>query len=81
MHLTLNSCVTNLLKMLTYYRVCCAFSSAGALLLSAIYYFSDGFKAIRLYGLTFTPFDYRRQTHKVNHGTYPGLDHRGVGDI
>jgi hypothetical protein len=39
MHLTLNSCVTNLLKMLTYYRVCCAFSSAGALLLNATYYF------------------------------------------
>ena len=32
MHLTLNSCVTDLLKMLTYYCVCCAFSSAAALL-------------------------------------------------
>ncbi len=40
MHLTLNSCVTDLLKMLTYFDdVCCAFSSAGALLLSVIYYF------------------------------------------
>ena len=39
MHLTLSSCVTDLLKMRAYYRVCCAFSSAAVLLLSAIYYF------------------------------------------
>ena len=39
MHLTLNSGVTDLLKMLTYLNVCCAFASAGALLLSVIYYF------------------------------------------
>ncbi len=37
MHLTPNSFVVNLLKMLTYYRVCCAFSSAHALLLGVIY--------------------------------------------
>jgi len=39
MHLTLNSCVTDLLKMLTYYPACCAFSSAAALLLRVICYF------------------------------------------
>jgi len=39
MHLTLNSCVTDLLKMLTYSNVCCAFSSVGALLYGVIYYF------------------------------------------
>jgi hypothetical protein len=39
MSLTPNSCVTDLLKMLTYYRVCCAFSSAGALLFDVIHYF------------------------------------------
>ncbi len=39
MHLTLNICVTDRLKMLTYYRVCCAFSSAGVLILNVIYYF------------------------------------------
>jgi len=39
MHLTLNSGVTDLLKMLTYSNVCCAFASVGALLLSVIYYF------------------------------------------
>ena len=39
MHLTLSNCVTDLLKMLTYLNVCCAFASAGALLLSVIYYF------------------------------------------
>jgi hypothetical protein len=43
MYLTPNSCVTDLLKMLTYSDVCCAFSSAGALLLSVIYYFLDRF--------------------------------------
>ena len=35
-HLRPNSCVASLFKMLTYYRVCCAFSSAYALLLSLI---------------------------------------------
>jgi nitrogen regulatory protein P-II 1 len=35
-HLRPNSCVANLFKMLTYYRVCCAFSSVCALLLSLI---------------------------------------------
>jgi hypothetical protein len=39
MRLTPNSCVTDLLKMLTYYHVCCAFSSAGALLFDVIHYF------------------------------------------
>jgi hypothetical protein len=39
MHLTLNSRVTDLLKMLIYDRVCCTFSAAGALLLSVITYF------------------------------------------
>jgi hypothetical protein len=39
MHLTLNSGVTDLLKMLTYFGVCCAFSAAGALLLSVTCYF------------------------------------------
>ncbi len=39
MHLTLNSGVADLLKMLTYFDVCCAFASAGALLLSVICYF------------------------------------------
>jgi len=39
MYLTLNGGVSDLLKMLTYFDVCCAFSSAGALLLSVIYYF------------------------------------------
>jgi hypothetical protein len=43
MHLTLNSRVADLLKMLTYYAVCSAFSSVGALLLSVIYYFLDRF--------------------------------------
>ena len=38
MHLTSNGCVADLLKMLTYARVCCAFSSAGALPLKVIYY-------------------------------------------
>ena len=35
-HIRPNSCVANLFKMLTYYRVCCAFSSVCALLLSLI---------------------------------------------
>jgi hypothetical protein len=39
MHLTPNSCVVSLLKMLTYSHVCCAFASAHALLLDVIYYF------------------------------------------
>jgi hypothetical protein len=39
MHLTLNSGVTDLLKMLKYSNVCYAFSSADALLLSVICYF------------------------------------------
>jgi len=39
MHLTPNGGVAGLLKMLTYYRVCSAFSSAGAVPLDAIYYF------------------------------------------
>jgi hypothetical protein len=39
MHLTPNSFVANLLKMLTYSCVCCAFSSTHALLLDVIYYF------------------------------------------
>jgi len=33
MHLALNSGVTDLLKMLTYLNVCCAFASAGCLAL------------------------------------------------
>ena len=43
MHLTPKSCVVSLLKMLTYSLVCCAFASAHALLLGAIYYFCDSF--------------------------------------
>ena len=39
MHLTLNSGVTDLLKMLIPPSRDCAFWSAGALLLSVIYYF------------------------------------------
>ena len=39
MHLTPNGCVASLFKLLTYYRVCCAFSSARALSLNAIYVF------------------------------------------
>jgi hypothetical protein len=39
MHLTLNNCVKSLLKMLTYWQVCCAFALAFALFLSVIYYF------------------------------------------
>ena len=35
-HLTPDGCVENLFKMLTYARVCCAFSSALALPLNAI---------------------------------------------
>jgi hypothetical protein len=35
-HIRPNSCVANLFKMLTYYRVCCAFSSVCALLLNLI---------------------------------------------
>ena len=41
MHPTLNIIVTELLKMLTYYRVCCAFSSVCALIFNVIYYFLD----------------------------------------
>jgi hypothetical protein len=39
MHLTLNTGVSGLLKMLTYYRVGCAFSSTAALLARVIYNF------------------------------------------
>ena len=42
MHLTPNSCVVRLLKMLIRQKVCmadCAFASAHALLLDLIYYF------------------------------------------
>jgi hypothetical protein len=39
MHLTPNSFVVSLLKMLAYSHVCCAFASAHALLLGVIYYF------------------------------------------
>jgi hypothetical protein len=38
-HLKLNGCVASLFKMLTYYRVCCAFSSARALPLNLIWGF------------------------------------------
>jgi hypothetical protein len=38
-HLRSNSCVANLFEMLTYYRVCFAFSSACALLLNLIWGF------------------------------------------
>ena len=44
MHLTLNGCVACRLKMLTYYRVCCVFSSACALPLNVTYYFLDNLK-------------------------------------
>ena len=43
MHLTPNSCVVSLLKMLTYCRVCSAFSSTHALLLNVIYIFKIAF--------------------------------------
>ena len=48
MRLTTNSCVTDHLKMLTYYRVCCAFSSAGALLFVVIHYFKDRYNLVYL---------------------------------
>jgi len=46
MHLGLKSGVTDLLKMLTYSRVCPAFSSAAALLLRSIYNFEMGSKLL-----------------------------------
>ena len=45
MHLTPKSCVVSLLKMLTYARVCSAFSSTHALLLVVIYNFRDRFNS------------------------------------
>jgi hypothetical protein len=38
-HLASDSCVADLFKMLTYSRVCCAFSSACAFLSNAIWHF------------------------------------------
>jgi hypothetical protein len=38
-HLASDSCVADLFKMLTYFTVCCAFSSACALLSNAIWHF------------------------------------------
>jgi hypothetical protein len=43
-----NSCVSDPIKMLTYYRVCCAFSSAGDLLFDVIHYFKDRFNLVYL---------------------------------
>ena len=39
MHLTLKDCVVNLVKMLKYYHVCCAFSSIHVLPFNVICYF------------------------------------------
>jgi hypothetical protein len=44
-HLTLNYGVADLLKMLTYYRVCSAFSSARALWLNVICIFEIASRA------------------------------------